>query len=231
MTALPSTLDPAVRPRLGVLVLQADETLEDEFRAALPPGVSCQVGRVPSAATVSSENLSAMEARLTAAAALFPEGAEYDVVAYACTSATARIGAAQVANRIREGVRTRHVTDPVTALIAGCRARGITRLALVSPYVADVSARLREVLDEAGIATPVFGSFEEAVEARVARIDAGSILEAGRALVRRGPVEGLFLSCTNLRTRGVREALEAELGLPVMSSNSVLMEHMLDLAQ
>ena len=101
---------------------------------------------------------------------------------------------------------------------------------MLSPYVAEVSDRLRGRLAERGVETPVFGSFDEAEEARVARIDGPSILAAGRALAVRGGIEGMFLSCTNLRTLDVIPELEDATGLPVLSSNLVLAWDMLRLA-
>ena len=42
--------------------------------------------------------------------------------------------------------------------------------------------------------------------------------------------DGLFLSCTNLRTLDVIEEMEARLGMPVLSSNQVLAWHLFRLA-
>ncbi|WP_353472404.1 Asp/Glu racemase [Salipiger sp. H15] len=223
----------ATRPaQVGLIVLQSDETIEPDLRRLLPPELELLVSRIPSGAEVTPATLAAMESEMTASAALFPAGAQLAVVGYGCTSGTAQIGAAEVAARIRAGVEVQHVTEPVTALIAACAELGLSRLALLSPYVAPVSERLRAVLAEAGIATPVFGSFLVEEEARVARISATSILAAGQQLVAASaePVEALFLSCTNLRALPVIEPLEAATGLPVLASNTVLAWHMARLA-
>lgn len=127
---------------------------------------------------------------------------------------------------IGAGVQTARVTDPLTALIAACGALGITRLGFLSPYTADVSDRLRAALAEAGIATPVFGSFEEANEASVVRIDAASMINAACDLAAQGGVQAVFLSCTNLRTLDVIDAVEAATGLPCLSSNQALGWHL-----
>jgi maleate isomerase len=212
---------------LGLIVLQADETVEHELHRLLAgDGVSLMVSRVPSGLEVTGETLAAMEGHLSRAAELFPQPARFHAVGYACTSGAAVIGPEVVADRVRQGCATAAVSDPVTALVAACRALGITRLGLLSPYVAEVSARLRDVLAQAGIATPVFGSFEESEEARVARIDGASVIAAARNLAAQGGVEGLFLSCTNLRTLDVIPEIETVTGLPVLSSNLVLGWHL-----
>ncbi len=122
------------------------------------------------------------------------------------------------------------MTEPVSALVAACAALGLRRLALLSPYVERVSERLRTVLAERGVETPVFGTFAEAEEARVARIPPASVVRAATALADSADVDGLFLSCTNLNTLPAIPALEAETGLPVLSSNLVLAWHMTQLA-
>lgn len=218
----PHRLEERRAPQVGVVVLQADETIELDFRRLFPLQVELFVSRIPSGDEVTPESLASMEDLLAESATLFPRSARFSAVGYACTSGTAQIGATRVAERIRSVTETASVTDPLSALVAACGKLGIRRLGLLSPYVAAVSDRLREVLAAKGIETPVFGSFEVAEEARVARIDGKSITEAAAHLAARGGIDAIFLSCTNLRTLDVIPALEAELDLPVLSSNQVL---------
>lgn len=227
--SLTARFDPARRP-LGLVVLQADETVEGDMRQLLPGSAELMVSRVPSAPDVTSETLAAMAGHLTDAARLFPAWANFAALGYGCTSGTAEIGAAAVAAHLRAGTEAAAVTDPLTALVAAATHLGVTRLALVSPYVAPVSEKLRTALSARGIATPAFGSFDIAEEARVARIDAASITEAAVQVASGAAVQAVFLSCTNLRTLQVIAPLEARLGLPILSSNQVLAWHMMKIA-
>lgn len=226
MTPLSYTLDDQTPKTLGLIVLQSDETIEQDIRLLLPSEVQLHTSRVPSGLEVTSDSLQSMEAHLPSSANLLPRGLGFDVIGYGCTSGTAQIGAGKVAELIRQGATTHTVTEPVTALIAACQALGVNRLAFLSPYVGEVSARLRSVLQDAGIETPIFGSFEEAEEAKVARIAPASVFEAGQSLCAGADVDAVFLSCTNLRTLQIIPALEAATGLPVLSSNQVLIWHM-----
>lgn len=230
MSAEPFTLDPQPGPNIGVVVLQADETLEQDFRRLIPPAARLYISRVPSGLEATTETLAAMETRLGEAAGLFPRSIAFDAVGYGCTSASAVIGPERVAAMIRQGAPARAVTEPVSALIAACRVLGITRLALLSPYVAEVSETLRRVLATSGIATPLFASFDEALEERVVRISAGSVAQAGARLAAHDGAEALFLSCTNLRTLDAIPEIEARTGKPVLSSNLVLAWHLCRLA-
>ena len=228
--AQPYTKQIETRRTLGLIALQSDRTIEDDFRRLMPGDVSMLVSRVPSALEVTLDTLAEMEGALTGAAALFPVGHRFDVVGYGCTSGTAQIGAHVIAERVKAGADADQVSEPVSALIAACRTLGLRRIAILSPYVASVSDRLRHVLRAADIETPTFDSFDEANEAAVTQIDGDSISTAALSVMRGAQVDGLFLSCTNLRTLDVIAPLQDQLGLPVLSSNLVLAWHMLRLS-
>ncbi|UWR21578.1 Asp/Glu racemase [Sulfitobacter sp. S190] len=225
MTVLPYTVTQS-DPALGLIALQVDETIEGDMRRMLPASVPLHITRVASGAEVSQASLQAMADRLTDAASLLPPAARFSCVGYGCTSATAQIGAEQVSTRISAGCNAARVTDPLSALVAACRALDLGRLVLLSPYVASVSDTLRHALGDQGVQTPVMGSFDEAVEARVARIAPESTLEAAVKLARDAQADAIFLSCTNLRTLDIIDAVERDTGLICLSSNLVLGWHM-----
>jgi len=217
------------RPTIGLIVLQTDVTIEREINLWLPPSdYNVLVSRVPNGVEVTEETLGAMADHITNSAKLFPQDTSFDAVAYCCTSGTSVIGAEKVANLVKEGCDTGMVTNPVTALVVACEKREIKKLAFLSPYIESVSSHLRDVVAAEGIESPVFGSFNEGEDSKVAWIDPDSIRKAAHALAKQGGVDGLFMSCTNLKTHGLVEELEQELGMPVLSSNYVLAEHLRD---
>jgi maleate isomerase len=210
---------------LGLVVLQADETLEQDFRRLFPDtGIAIYTSRIPSGDALSTDSIAAMEAELPRGAGLLPRAARFDAIGYACTSGTTLIGAEAVARMIRKGVETPVVTDPLTAAIAALNVLGVKRLGLVTPYVEDIAAPVRDAFVAAGFAVGETLTFGEEVEARVARIAPQSIKAAARAAAVGS--EAVFLSCTNLRTLDIIDELEVELGIPVLSSNQVLAWHM-----
>lgn len=225
MTAFPYTLQEDNLPRLGLIVLQVDETIEQDFRRLFPPDTArIHVSRIPSGAELTPDSIATMATTLPAAASLLPDPC--DVVGYACTSGTTLIGAARVRALVQSATRTQAVTDPLTATLARCHTLGLTRIGIVSPYIASVAAPIRAAFTAAGITVPDTLSFGEDIEARVARIAPASIAEAARDLARRNTLDGIFLSCTNLRTHDILAPLSGELGLPVLSSNRCLAWHM-----
>ncbi|KPP84139.1 MAG: maleate isomerase NicE [Rhodobacteraceae bacterium HLUCCA08] len=217
--------DPALR-RLGLIVLQVDETVEADLHRLIPASAArLHVTRIASGAELTPDTIAGMEADLTRAAALLPD-ARFDAIGYACTSATAQLGADRVAALIRAGRVARQVTDPLGAVIAALRQLGARSVALVSPYIPAVAAPIRDALQAAGVAVPHAVTFGEKVEARVARIDPDSIRDAAIAAQRACRADCTFISCTNLRCLDILDAVEAETGAPALSSNQVLAWHM-----
>lgn len=218
-------------PVAGLLVLSSDETLEQEMRHLFPvTGLALHSARVTNADRVGVETLAAMAETLTPAAAQLPAAPDYDVIGYGCTSATAVLGSDRVAALIRAGRHTRAVTTPLDALVAACGALGLRRIAVLTPYVPEVNAGVLAALQARGVEAPAAHGLGIPEEAAVARLAPAQILAPARALVEGAAVDGLFLSCTNLPTRAVVPVLEAETGLPVLSSNLVLAWHMARLA-
>jgi maleate isomerase len=232
MTAFPYTLQDDDFPCLGLIVLQVDETIEQEFCRLFPPQIArLHVTRVPSGAELTPDSIAEMERALPDAARLLPDTQPLDVVGYACTSGTTLIGAGRVRELVTGAVNTRTVTDPLTAALAECQSRGLARVGIVSPYIASVAEPIRVAFEAGGVTVPDTISFGEQVEARVARIAPWSIADAARALARRSKLDAVFLSCTNLRTLDILAPLTQELGLPVLSSNQCLAAHMAALAK
>lgn len=231
MTPLPYTLEPDPRPAMGLIVLQVDETIEQDFRRLFPPHVCrLHVSRVPSGVELTPDTIATMETTLPHAAALLPEAAGFDVIGYACTSGTTLIGADRVQELVSGAVPTQAVTNPLTAALDACGALGLRRIGIVSPYIASVAGPIRQAFETAGMSVPSALSFGEEVESRVARIAPASITEAAATLASRSNLDGIFLSCTNLRTLDIIPDLEDRLGMPVLSSNQVLAWHMARMA-
>ncbi|MEM9432068.1 MAG: aspartate/glutamate racemase family protein [Pseudomonadota bacterium] len=227
MPTHPYELVEDTRPRLGLVVLQADETVEDDFRRLFSPDEVClHITRIPSGAALNPETIRDMEAALPAAAALMPEAVRFDAVGYGCTSGSTLIGAHRVRALVQAGCRTEAVTDPLTAAFAAFSSLNCTRVGIVSPYIASVSEALRRAFEAHGFEVPRVVSFGEEIEANVARIAPTSIRSAAESLVGGSALDGVFLSCTNLRTLGVLDDLQRALGLPVLSSNLALAWHL-----
>lgn len=219
-------LDDGMGARLGLIVLSTDESLETEARSVLAGrDVGVHHSRIFSDSDVTPENLVSMQERMAASASLLP--GRLDAVGYGCTSASALMGPELVEAQVQLAHAGVPVTNPISAVVAGLRALDVSRIAMVTPYAAEVAAPMCAFLEMRGIEVAHAVSFNEADDRRVARITESSTHAAVLEAARGRDVQAVFASCTNLRTFGVIDAAEAALDLPMISSNQALMWHVL----
>ncbi len=219
------------RAKLGVIVLETDETLEPEFsRMTDLDGVALYHSRIAMETDINSKTLARMEQDIPAAAGLLPTR-DLDVIGYGCTSGATVIGPKAVARAVQSVCPDALVTNPLSAIIAAGRSLKAARLAFVTPYVAQVSQQMREELERAGFEIAAFGSFEQSDDRVVARITPQAILHAALSVAAQAPCDAIVISCTNLHCLSVIPEIEAQSGLPTISSNQALAWHMLRLAK
>jgi maleate isomerase len=146
--------------------------------------------------------------------------ADVDIICYGCTSGSL-IQGLEFARGISHELQAKTGIPTVTtseAVLAACQQLGLSSLSVVTPYTEDINQREVAFFESAGIhvlAITGLGLFEN--------------LEIGRQvpahlipLVHKTHVphaDGVFISCTDLRTIEIIPALETELHVPVFSSN------------
>ncbi|MEP3045645.1 MAG: aspartate/glutamate racemase family protein [Roseibium sp.] len=216
---------------LGLIVLQADETIENEFRPLFDlDGVTLNHTRIKSAPDVTPETLMSMKAGLTGAATLLPNARPLNVIGYGCTSASTVIGFGEVAKAVQKAHPTAKVTNPAAAVLTALEHLNVKKVGVVTPYIPVVSQAVVSLLEDNGFEAVSVGSFGQSEEAVVARISPASTKDAICAVGKAPDIDAVFASCTNLRTFPVIEECEKQLGKPVISSNSALAWHMMTLA-
>ncbi len=224
-------LGAGARARIGLLVLESDQTMEWEMRQMADlPGVAIYHARLANEAEVTPETLVQMELEVPKAAALLPEYLGLKAIGYGCTSGSTIIGEQRVSELIQMNNPTVPTSNPLTAAKAALKRLGIKRLGLVTPYRPDVTELMQARFEEAGIVIQSVGSFYQQDDRVVGRITSDAILEAALTIGQNDLVDGVFISCTSLRAAGIIEQAEAALGKPVTASNHALAWHLLRLA-
>lgn len=141
-----------------------------------------------------------------------------------CTSASfvrGRVGERELVQAMQQGGAPVAVTTS-GALLEGAAALGITRLAVATPYPEPVTALLVDFLAEAGIAVPAATSL--GLEDRIWQVPYATTAQNVRAAVRAADrIDGVFISCTNVRSYDLVGPLEQELQIPVLTANLVTM--------
>jgi maleate isomerase len=218
------------RCSIGLLALSTDRIGELDTRAFLEgfDGVELFATRVPMSAVATPKSLAAMESHLEAAAGLLVPGSKLDVVGFSCTSGTAAIGAAKVAEAIRRARPGIAVTTPIEAGAEGLRQLGCRRISLLTPYRAATADLVSGYFEEQGFVIDRKATFDLDGDPDMNRVTPEALIAAGRRILHPDS-DALFISCTGLRTAPVVAALEKAIGRPVVTSNQALAWHALRL--
>jgi len=230
---LPCTLDAgiATRAAIGLLVLATDQTMEHEFRHLIRlPGVAVYGARLFNDADITPETLRAIGDRITPATELILPDIGLDVVGFGCTSASMALGEQEIFRQIHRARPGIACTTPVTAAFAAVRALGARRIGVLTPYSPEVNAVVRGYLTQHGVDVAAFATFDKRDDKEAARISVDSIASGIVDMARRVRLDAVFVSCTSLRLAERVAAIEAEIGIPVTSSDHALAWHCLRLA-
>jgi maleate cis-trans isomerase len=212
--------------RLGVLVPSGNSVAETELRAMLPDVVTMLTTRLALRGSSEAELL-ALLTDLDQAALLLGH-AEPDAIAFHCTAVSTF--APHLAGEIRARITAatgRPALATADAILAALRVLDARRVLLVTPYIESVHQREIGFLAANGL-TVVGGScLGVDTNTEMARIAPSAIAEQVREAASGVQADACFISCTAIRSAGLIEDLEGALGMPVITSNQVLVWHAL----
>jgi len=221
-------IDYGDRARLGVILPSGNTVAEPEIAAMLPPGIGLAVTRLPLRGSSERELMGMLDA-LEPATRLLAD-AQPGAIAFHCTATStfAPTIACEIRRRMEQaagGGRVFATADAILAALAVLRTR---RVVLVTPYIESVHAREITWLEANGVVVAGGDRMGIDTNAEMACIAPAEIAgRARRAAVESGDTEAVFISCTAIRSAGVIATLEAELGLPVLTSNQAMVWHAL----
>lgn len=211
--------------QLGLIVLQSDVTLEDEFRQYFKDAqVSILVSRIPFENEVTAETLQDMAGHLTKSTSLFPLTHSFDAVGYACTSGAMQIGSEKIASLIQAERPARFVTNPMQAALNAFESLGARSIGYIGPYSATVCQTMIDHIEASGFNVPHAIIFDEEEDKYVGRISPETIYKRATELAEMAgdEIDAIFISCTNMKCISVLPKIKADTGIPALSSNMVL---------
>jgi maleate isomerase len=219
------------RARIG-LIYPACGRRDSDFSRLVPEGVSVHVTRVAFSGKVAAEDIGAMaELKNLRAAARLLKDVRPSCVSWADTSGSFMFGSecdlkqAQII-QAETGVPGSTTT---TGVLAACARLGVSKVAVASPYVAEVNEQLRLFLTGRGVCVSSMKSLELESEWD---IHAAS-RETAYALARNAyttKAEALLIPCTDFEAIDLIEVLEQDLGVPVVTANQATIWHALRLS-
>jgi len=204
--------------RIGLLVADGKFCMEPEFHRMAPDGVVTLAARV-ALKDVNPDSLLDMKTH-TAQAARAVAQARVGVVAFGCTSGSFVGGSGYDAGlvEIMEEATGCPATTTTTAVLRALKLLNVSRIALATPYTDELTRLEVKFLEDSGFEVT---AWEGGGITGVADIqECEPEVSYKRALgVDSDRAEAIFISCTGFRTIENIEALEKELGKPVISSN------------
>jgi maleate isomerase len=220
-------IDYGTRARIGLMVPSGNAICEAELHAMLPPGVVALITRLELRGSSEAE-LSKMLDRLEEAAGLLAD-ARPGLIGFHCTAVStfAPERAGEIPARMTRATGLPAVTT-ADAILAALEALGAKRILLVTPYIPAVHEREIAFLAAHGCAVVGGDMMGINTNAEMAQIPPEAIAAQARGAARAAPgADACFISCTAIRSAGVIEALETEIGMPVITSNQVMAWHVL----
>jgi len=152
----------------------------------------------------------------TAAATLPTLGVQ--AIGYGCTSASYVRGVGgdtDISARITNATSLPSTTTSTTAVEA-LNLLGVTRVAVLSPHVDELNERLRRFLEGHGLDVVHMRGLNKL--RGIEQIPQEEIYELILQLVDRAEADGIFISCTGMRTSNILAPLEEATGKPVVSA-------------
>ena len=204
--------------RIGLVVPTGNSVAEPEFQRMAPAGVSIHANRI-ALKDVTEDSLLAME-HDTARAAAGIATVRVGVISFACTSGSFIGGPGYDAKLVKiiEDETGVAATTTTTAVMNALASLNVSRIALVTPYIDEVTKLEVDFLEAAGYEVTNWqgGGIVETADIQECEPE----VSYDRALqVDSDRAEAIFISCTGFRTIDHIAKLEAKLDKPVISAN------------
>lgn len=219
----PFTEGPLAQRGIGIIA-PFDLALERELWRWVPAEVSLHLARTPYEPVPVSLDMAHLvsNSQHVHAATRDVLHVEPEVVAYLCSSGSF-VNGVDGERELRKVICGAGAADAVTTSGALAEVVGqldIRRIALVTPYVEDLSRKQHDFLDELGVET--VSSAHLGLGGGIWRVGYRTIAE--HILAADHPdAEAIFVSCTNLPTYDLIEPLEKWLDKPVFTANQLTM--------
>ncbi|MFC6719447.1 maleate cis-trans isomerase [Natrialbaceae archaeon GCM10025810] len=221
----PRSVDDGARIRIGLIVPSSNTTAEPEFRRALPEGVTVHGARMV-LESVTVDELDAMSEGAVRAAELLGH-ADVDAVAYACTTGSLLHGPGfdvELEERVSAAAGAPAVAT-ARSVVRALEALDAERIAVATPYTADLDEKERAFLEAAGFGVVALEGLGIEANVEIGALTPADAREQVRTLVGDealapgDDVDAVFVSCTNYTSLAAVDELEADLGVPVVTSN------------
>jgi len=209
-------------PRVGVITLSTDFTIEQDFRKichSLP--IDIFFNRIPFINPLNHENYLKMAEHISDVSEQILPGEKIDVIAYGCTSGTIAIGEEHILFQVQKSKPEAKVTTPITAALKAFKKLNLKNIAVLTPYPKEVNVTVFEYLSKNNLTIDSFNSFNLNYDSEIAKVSLESLKES-IANINLDNVDGLFVSCTALKIVDILDEVEKKFNTTIISSNQAI---------
>lgn len=219
------------KARIGLIFIASSVAMDAEMGAMAAEGVAVHTTRIhlPKVTVQGIEEM--MNHPMLEQAARLIGSAPIDVMCFGGTSASFLHGTSYdvaLTKKLQDWVPGPKITTASTATLAALKEVKAGKIALATPYVGEIHDRAIRFLEENGHQVMKSAKLDITSDHALAEVPLEKVYEHVLS-VDHPDASAIFISCTNFRTVGVIEALEAKLGKPVISAVQASFWHCLEL--
>lgn len=205
--------------RFGLIVPSSNTTMESEFWRLALDWTTIHAARIR-LQKITIDALEKMEGQMFHASVRLAD-AGVDVIGYGCTSGSLYKGknhSREIERKIEEKTGIPAVATAKAVIEALCEL-SIKKVCVATPYINEINDLEKRFLEENNINVLRIKGLNLVQNTDVGRKDPTAAYTLAKDVYIQ-EAQGVFISCTNLRTIEVIDRLEKELGVPVISSNT-----------
>lgn len=207
-----------IKGRVGLIVPHEDYTTEYEFNKLAPDEIAFYTTRI-FLKSVSREDLMKMSEELIFALDRIPP--KVNLVVYHCTSGTFILGPKweeEILERIRSRLNVTAIST-MKSVVEALKYLNLSKISLVTPYTKELNERESEYLLQFGVRVVKDSYLSLTGSEAMCAVESSEI----KQLIEKAntpEAQGIFISCTGLKTMGLIDEFEETYKKPVVSSNS-----------
>lgn len=209
------------RAKIGIITPTVNTISEPEFHRMAPEGVTFHFSRMPIHRDPGADDYKELFDDLDCHGGALGE-CGLDAITYNCTVGSMACPADVLIPRL-EAAGAAPAVATAGAVVAALEVLSVKRIAFASPYSDAVNAHEKKYLEARGFEVLASAGMEfdvnEVPGIGYARVPPETIYAHAKS-VDRPEVEAIFISCANFGSAGIVDALEADIGKPVITTNT-----------
>ncbi len=216
------------RRRIGILVPSSNTIMENDLHVHLP----IELYTVHTARMYLEETTPTAEKQMieefSAPAAAQLKTLHPHLLVFGCTSAGSLFGPdydQKITQQLGE-IAGCHSIGVLSCAIDALKNKNAKRIAILTPYIDELNRTIKASMEQAGFEVVKIHGMGIDINFELAQVQPEQIVAFATQNLVGVSADALFISCTNFRALEVKNCLECQLRLPVVTSNSAVLEAM-----